>query len=60
MSELKCMLGKYNGKNADCIVPSECQHCGHELHEKVRRERQINTHGLTQRVNGLCGLVVRR
>lgn len=58
MSELKCMLGAYKSKNADCAAPSECRHCGHEIHDADRRERKIHTHGLTQREDGLRRLVI--
>ena len=60
MNDPKCMLGKYRGKNAACNVPAECQNCGHEIHEADRRERIIHTHGLTQRVDGRWGLVIRK
>ena len=60
MSELKCMLGEYRAKNAGCNIFSECQHCGHELHEAARRERKIHAVGLIQNKNGLRGLAIRR
>ena len=60
MDELKCMLGEYKSQNADCAASSECRHCGHEIHEADRRERKIHAHGLTQREDGLRGLVIRQ
>ena len=60
MNKLKCMLGKHKSKNADCSIPSECQHCGHEIHEADRRKQKISVYGLTQRRDGLLRLVARR
>ena len=60
MDKLKCMLGRIGEKKPICIAPVECRDCGHEIHEADRREREIHTHGLTRRKDGLLGLVIRR